>query len=65
MKISPIPSLQCTLAKHTKLMLQPNFAKEPFCPSRSKTGLRVIANIMKKQIENNNHQCLTGGICQA
>jgi hypothetical protein len=30
-----IPSLQGTLAKHTKPTLQPNFAKEPFRPSRS------------------------------
>jgi hypothetical protein len=30
-----IPSLQGTLAKRTKPTLQPNFAKEPFIPSRS------------------------------
>jgi len=30
-----IPSLQGTLAKHTKPALQPNFAKEPFRLSRS------------------------------
>jgi len=30
-----IPSLKGTLAKHTKPTRQPNFAKEPFSPSRS------------------------------
>jgi len=30
-----IPSLQSTLAKRTKPTLKPNFAKEPFSPSRS------------------------------
>ena len=46
-----IASLYGTLAKHTKPTLQPNFAKEPFSPSRSNAG-------MSKQIENN-RQCLT------
>lgn len=32
-----IPSLQGTLAKRSKPTLQPNFAKEPFSPSRSNT----------------------------
>jgi len=33
-----IPSLQGTLAKPSKPTLQPNFAKEPFLPSRSNAG---------------------------
>jgi len=34
-KLYTIPSLQGTFAKHSKPTLQPNFAKEPFSPSRS------------------------------
>ncbi len=30
-----VPSLSGTLAKRTKPTLKPNFAKEPFSPSRS------------------------------
>jgi len=52
--------LQGTLAKHTKPMLQPNFAKEPFRPSRSNARLRYGANLIDKGIENINRQCLTG-----
>ena len=55
-----VPSLQGTLAKRTKLMLQPNFAKESFRPSRSTAGLRDSADLNDKQIENINRQCLTG-----
>ncbi len=47
-----IPSLKGTLAKLTKHALQPNFAKEPFRPSRSNTGLRDNANMIDKKIEN-------------
>jgi len=54
-----IPSLQGTFAKRTKPTLQPNFAKEPFRPSRSNAGLRDSANMIDKQIDNNNRQCLT------
>jgi len=43
-----VPSLQGTLAKHSKPTLQPNFAKEPFCPSRSNVGLRDSANMIDK-----------------
>jgi len=48
------PSLQGTLAKRIKPTLHPNFAKEPFCPSRTNTGLRDTANFIDKQIENKN-----------
>ena len=34
MSTHTIPSLQGTLAKRSKPPLQPNFAKEPFSPSR-------------------------------
>jgi len=53
-----VPSLQGTLAKRTKPTLQPNFAKEPFRPSRSNAGLRDSANMIDKQIKNINRQCL-------
>jgi len=52
------PSLQGTLAKHAKLTAQPNFAKEPLRPSRSNARLRDSANLIDKQIENINRQCL-------
>jgi hypothetical protein len=45
-----VPSLQGTLAKHTKPTLQPNFAKEPFRPSRPNAGLRNIANMIDRLI---------------
>lgn len=56
---STIPSLQGTLKKRTKPALQPNFAKEPISPSRSKVGLIDNANLIDKQIEKINRQCLT------
>jgi len=46
-----IPSLQGTLAKRTKPTLQPNFAKEPFRPSRSDAGLIDSANLTDTLIE--------------
>jgi len=46
-----VPSLQGTLAKRTRPTLQPNFAKEPFRPSRLKD--RLIDKIYR--------QCLTAG----
>ena len=48
-------------AKPTKPSLHPNFAKEPFRPSRSKTGFRGSTNMINIQIENKNRQCLTRG----
>jgi hypothetical protein len=59
-----VPSLQGTLAKRTKPTLQPNFAKEPFRPSRSDAGLRDSANMIDKQIVDKNRQCLTAGHTQ-
>ena len=56
-----VPSLQGTLAKPEKPTLQPNFAKEPFRPSRSNAGLRDSANLIDILIEKINRQCLTGG----
>jgi hypothetical protein len=56
------PSLQGTLTKRTKLTLQPIFAKEPFRPSRSNSGLRDSTNLIDKMIENINRQCLTANI---
>lgn len=49
-----VPSLQGTLAKRTKPALLPNFAKEPFRPSRSNARLGDSANMIDKQIENIN-----------
>jgi len=60
--LNTIPSLQGTLAKHTKPKLQPNFAKEPFRPFRSNAGLKDSANLIDKLIENKNRQCLTANI---
>jgi hypothetical protein len=57
-----IPSQQGTLAKRTKPTLQPNFAKEPFRPSRSDAGLRDSVSMTDKQIEYKNRQCLTHNI---
>lgn len=56
-----IPSLQGKLAKRTKPKLLPNFAKEPFRPSRSNAGLKDNTNLIEKLIENKNRQCLTAG----
>lgn len=64
MNIISHPSLQGTLAKHTKLTLQPNFAKEPFRPSHSYTGLRDRANLKGKLTKNKNRLCLTPGHTQ-
>ena len=61
-RYTTVPSLQGTLAKRTKPTLQPNFAKEPFRPSRFNTGLRDIINLIYKKIEDNNSQCLTANI---
>ena len=58
-----IPSLQGTLAKPAKPTLKPNFAKEPFSPSRSNT--RIERQCIKNEIirlENNNGQRTTCGI---
>ena len=46
-----VPSLQGTLAKPTKPTLQPNFAKEPFRPSRSNVGQRDSADLIGILIE--------------
>ena len=54
-----IPSLQGTLAKRLKPTLQPNFAKEPFRPSRCNAGLIDSANLIDKVINNINRQCNT------
>lgn len=54
-----VPSLSGTLAKRTKPMLNPNFAKEPFRLSRSNVGMRNSTNLLDIQIENKNRQCLT------
>jgi len=51
-----VPSLQGTLAKRTRLTLQPNFAKEPSRPSRYNPGLRDSTNMIDNQIENMNRQ---------
>lgn len=56
-----VPSLQGTLAKRTKPTLRPNFAKEPFRPSRPNAGQRASANLIDKKFENINRQCLTSG----
>jgi hypothetical protein len=63
-----VPLLKGTLAKRTKLSLQPNFAKparpaggEPFNPSLPNAGLRDSANMMDKLTEYKNRQCLKGG----
>jgi hypothetical protein len=45
-----IPSLQGTLAKHTKPALQSNFAKEPFRPSHFDSGLRDSANMIDSRL---------------
>lgn len=50
--------LKGTLAKHTKPLLQLNFTKEPFSPSRSNTRLRNSVNMINNQIENKNRQYL-------
>ncbi len=52
------PSLQGTLAKHTKQTTQPIFAKEPFRQSSSNAGLRDSVNLINNLIRNKNRQCL-------
>jgi len=64
-KHTTIASLQGTLAKHTMPTLLPNFAKEPFRPSRSNAELSTRAALIDKQIEYINRQCLTAGIVHA
>ena len=61
MHLKLLPSLQGTLPKRTEPSLHPNFAKEPFRPSRSNSRLRDNAYMIDKQIENINRQCLTCG----
>jgi len=46
-----VPLLQGTLAKHTWLTLRPNFAKEPFRPSRPNAGLRDSTKLIDILIE--------------
>ena len=60
LQLVTFPSLQGTLPKRTKPILPPNFAKEPFRPSRSNVGLKDSAKLIVKRIENINRQCLTG-----
>ena len=52
-----IPLMQGTLAKCTKLTLQPNFAKEPFRQSRSNAGVRESSNMINKLIDNLTGTC--------
>jgi hypothetical protein len=47
-----IPSLSGTLAKRTKPTLKPNFAKEPFSPSRSRADIKQHCG----KIENNEYK---------
>jgi len=47
------------LAKPAKSTQQTNFAKEPFCPSRSNPGQTNCDNLIDHWIENINRQCLT------
>ena len=57
-----IPSLQGTLAKPAIPTLQPNFAKEPFSPSRSNAGQRDNAEkITRLDNEPKNGQFVTCG----
>jgi len=50
MQTHTVPSLQGTLAKPAMPTLQPNFAKEPFSPSRSNAGQRDSAAKMKDRL---------------
>jgi hypothetical protein len=56
------PTLKATLAKLTRLMLQPNFAKEPFRPSRSNLGLGDSVLRTKNYLTNFNGQRTTRGV---
>lgn len=47
-----VTSPQGKLAKRTKSKLQPHFAKEPFCVSRSNARLRDSTNLIENLIEN-------------
>jgi hypothetical protein len=57
-----IPSLQGTLAKRTKPSLKPNFAKEPFHPSRAIKRTerqwlnQVIVNVKEHGQRTTRHQ---------
>jgi len=53
------------LAKCLKHTLQPNFAKEPFRPSSYNAGLSVSTNMIDKQFDDKNRQCLTKAQKQA
>ena len=55
-----VPSLQGTLAKRLKPTPKPNFAKEPFRPSRPNTGQRdSAAKIKRLNNELKNGQLVT------
>jgi len=65
MQSHTVPSLQGTLAKPTRLTLKPNFAKEPFSPSRSHAGQRDSAAKRNRFInELKNGQLVTCGHTQ-
>jgi len=60
-----VPSLKGTLAKPAKPTLNPNFAKEPFSPSRSNTGQRdSAAKTNRFDNEPKNGQLVTRGHTQ-
>ena len=60
-----VPSLQGTLAKPAKPTLYPNFAKEPFSPSRSTAGQRdSTSKINRLDNELKNGQLVTCGHTQ-
>jgi len=61
-----IPTLQGTLAKRIKPTLQPNFAKEPFSPSRSNacTDEKRFDKNETNRLRNNNGQRTTRGNTQ-
>jgi len=44
-----VPSLQGTLAKRTRPIIQPYFAKEPFRPSRPYTGLKESSSLIENR----------------
>ena len=63
MQTHTVPSLQGTLAKPAKPTLRPNFAKEPFSPSRSNAGQRDRAAKIKRLINGlKNGQLVTSCI---
>jgi len=60
MQAHTIPSLQGTLAKPAMPTLKPNFAKEPFSPSRSSAGQKdSAAKINRLTNELKNGQLVT------